>query len=66
MIDGLYKSKWYFLTATNTVTCVSDILDLHMDKPESNPIPKGNKGFMKTRIMILINFYPLQILKLYR
>ena len=54
--NGLYESIWDFLITTSTVTCVSDALDLHIDEPKSNPILKGNKGFVETRVLIPIQF----------
>ena len=54
--NGLYKSIWDFLITTSTVTCDSDALDLHIDEPKLNPIPKGNKGFVETRVWIPIHF----------
>ena len=55
--NGLYESIWDFLITTSTVTCVSDALDLHIDEPKSNPILKGNKGFVETRVLIPIQFF---------
>ena len=59
--NWLYESMWAFLITTSTVTCVSDVLDLHVDEPKSNPLLKGNKGFVKTRALTAIHFYLLQM-----
>ena len=42
------------MITTSTVTCVSDTLDLHIDEPKSDPILKGKKGFVETRVLIPI------------
>lgn len=63
--NGLYESIWDLLIKTSTVTCDIDALDLHIDAPKSNPILKGNKGFVEIRVLILIHFYLLQILNIH-
>ena len=45
-----------FLITRSTVTCVSDALDSYIDEPKSNPILKGNKEFVETRVLIPIYF----------
>ena len=56
VIYGLYENIWDFWITTSTVICVSDTLDLHIYEPKSNPILKGNKGFVETRLLIPIDF----------
>ena len=50
------KVVWDLLITKSTVTCVSHALDLYIDEPKSDPILKGSKGFVKTRVLISIDF----------
>ena len=54
--NRFYKTVWDSLITTSIVTCVSDALGLHIDEPKSNPILKGNEGFVETRVLIPIHF----------
>ena len=53
-IGGFYESICYFLITTSIDTCVSDALDLNINKQSSNFISKENKGSVETKVLILI------------
>ena len=54
--NGLYESIWDFLIRTSTVICINDGIGLYIDELKSNPILKGNKGLVETRVLIPIHF----------
>ena len=65
VIAELCENIWHFKITIGMVTCITDVLDIHIDHPKLILILSENMGFLETRVMILISFYIPQILKIH-